>query len=287
MSFHQPITKRLPTTNAGACGFVTAGIVLTLLSGCGTFSGQQDSAPDVAMDWDSIADAVPRREPLSERGNPESYSVNGKRYFVNFDTAGFKQQGIASWYGTKFHGRTTSSGEPYDMYKMTAAHKTLPLPSYVKVTNLRNQKQVIVKVNDRGPFVGDRIIDLSYAAAQKLDIAHKGTAHVEIEIAPADIVDHTASTNDTSNGQIKNGTNEQASRYYVQLGAFTQRSHAEQLRNRLDQEAISPVTITPKTNHDSILYLVRVGPLPGKQQLKSLEVRLAELGYSESYIILE
>lgn len=292
MTNHQPITQRLPGTSTGTCGFVTAGyvtasIVLTLLSGCGTFSGQRDSAPDVAMDWDSIADAVPRHEPLSARGNPESYAVNGKRYFVDLDTTGFKQRGIASWYGTKFHGRTTSSGEPYDMYKMTAAHKTLPLPSYVKVTNLRNQKQVIVKVNDRGPFVEDRIIDLSYAAAQKLDIARKGTAHVEIEVVKPANANNPATIPDTIGEQIRDAKGEQPNHYYVQLGAFAQRTHAEQLRNRLDQHAIAPVTITRQTKQDSILYLVRVGPLPGKQQLKSLEVRLAELGYHESYIIIE
>lgn len=262
-------------------------MVLVLLSGCGTFSQDRDSAPAVSMDWDKIPDAVPRNEPLSERGNPVSYAVNGRRYVVDRDVTEFKQRGVASWYGTKFHGRLTSSGDVYDMYKMTAAHKTLPLPSYVKVTNLRNQKQVIVKVNDRGPFVDNRIIDLSYAAAKKLGITRHGTADVEIEVVKPGANDETANeTTSNTTTTVDNGGNA-TNHYYVQLGAFVQRAHAEQLRDQLGLHAISPVAISQKLKQGNTLFLVRVGPLAGKRQLQTMESRLAELGYHQSYIIVE
>ena len=129
----------------------------------------------------AVPDAVPRAEPLSKYGNPESYTVYGKTYNVMPSSLGYREIGYASWYGRKFHGRRTSSGEIYDMYAMTAAHRTLPLPTYVRVRNLDNGREAIVRVNDRGPFHSDRIIDLSYAAATKLGLVEAGTAKVEVE----------------------------------------------------------------------------------------------------------
>ena len=146
-------------------------------AGCGgvsTKSASQDAAPARKVDVSKIPNAVPRHEPKSRYGNPASYVVFGKRYHVMNSSQGFVERGIASCYGTKFHGRRTSSGETYDMYAMTAAHKNLPLPTYVQVTNLKNGKSVVVKVNDRGPFHENRIIDLSYVAAIKLDIVRNG-----------------------------------------------------------------------------------------------------------------
>ncbi len=131
---------------------------------------------------DAIPDAVPRVEPRSARGNPVAYEVFGKRYFILATADGYRERGVASWYGPTFHARPTSSGEPYDMYAMTAAHKTLPIPAYVRVTNLSNGRSVVVRVNDRGPFVDNRIIDLSYTAAHKLDMTRAGTAFVEVEV---------------------------------------------------------------------------------------------------------
>lgn len=126
-----------------------------------------------------------RDEPKSRYGNPDSYEVFGKRYFVLDSAEGYRERGRASWYGKKFQGRRTSSGEPYDMYRMTAAHRTLPLPSYVRVTHQGNGRSAIVRVNDRGPFHEDRIIDLSYAAAARLDMTEQGHAPVEVEaLAP-------------------------------------------------------------------------------------------------------
>lgn len=157
-----------------------------LLSGCfgPSIKDDQDGFPEAAAvptDLHAIPDATPAAEPRSRYGNPAEYEVLGQRYFVLASAAGYRERGRASWYGTKFHGRRTSSGEPYDMFAMTAAHKTLPLPTYVRVTHLGNGRSIVVKVNDRGPFHQGRIIDLSYAAAAKLDILGHGSAEVEVE----------------------------------------------------------------------------------------------------------
>ena len=158
-------------------------LLLLTLVGCGFFSelvDDGDSAPKRRLDASKITDAVPRVEAKSARGNHSPYTVFGQQYRVWPSVEGYRQRGEASWYGVKFHGRLTSSGERYDMYKMTAAHKHLPLPSYVEVKNLDNGRRTIVRVNDRGPFHGGRIIDLSYAAATKLGMLKKGTARVEV-----------------------------------------------------------------------------------------------------------
>ncbi len=176
-----------PQTLPGRIAPATAGRLAVLLyallvAGCtsrGVFD-RGDHAPPGMVDISGIEDAVPQHEPLSRYGNPASYVVYGKRYYTKPTSKGHKERGIASWYGTKFHGQRTSSGETYDMYKMTAAHKTLPLPTYVEVKNLRNNRTIVVKVNDRGPFMHDRIIDLSFVAAAKLGIQEDGTGLVEV-----------------------------------------------------------------------------------------------------------
>ncbi|HWQ94561.1 MAG TPA: septal ring lytic transglycosylase RlpA family protein, partial [Gammaproteobacteria bacterium] len=141
---------------------------------------ETDGAPLQQVDFDSIPEPEPQMEPYSKYGNPPYYEVNGRLYHTLSSSAGYVERGIASWYGTKFHGRRTSSGEPYDLHGVTAAHKTLPLPSYVLVTNLSNGRNLVVRVNDRGPFHEERIIDLSYAAAGKLGVLPTGTALVEV-----------------------------------------------------------------------------------------------------------
>jgi rare lipoprotein A len=164
--------------------------MLILASGCSHFkkshpvvSEVKDAAPKDTISLAHISDAEPKIEPLSKYGNPKTYEVFGKTYHVLAKAKhGSTQKGLASWYGTKFHGRRTSSGELYDVYGMTAAHKHLPLPTYVSVKNLQNNREIIVKVNDRGPFVDDRIIDLSYVAAKKLGIYEVGTAPVSITV---------------------------------------------------------------------------------------------------------
>jgi rare lipoprotein A len=158
----------------GACAL--AALLLAACSG-----NVRDSAPSGSVSIPDLPDdAVPRPEPRSRYGNGPEYEVFGQAYQVMDSSSGYKERGVASWYGKKFHGRLTSNREPYDMYAMTAAHKTLPLPTYVKVRNLRNDRSIIVRVNDRGPFVHNRIIDLSYAAALKLDMIRDGTSLVEV-----------------------------------------------------------------------------------------------------------
>ncbi len=176
---------------------VLIALITSLLGACSSFSPYPvitDSAPSHDVDISKVANAVPRPVQPSPYGNPDSYEVYGKRYHILESSEGYVERGTASWYGTKFHGRRTSSGEPYNMYAMTAAHKTLPIPSYARVTHLQNGKSVIVKINDRGPFVNNRLIDLSYVAARKLGIAASGTGPVEVKVItaadPATPVDH-------------------------------------------------------------------------------------------------
>lgn len=153
------------------------GAGVLLMGGCSTVP----VAPP-PIDLNAVPDAVPRLEPFGRSGNPESYEQNGQRYWVLNSPWGYASKGIASWYGKKFHGRRTSSGDTYDMYAMTAAHKTLPIPCYARVTNLENGRSVVVKINDRGPFIDGRIVDLSYVAAHKLGMVEKGTAQVELQV---------------------------------------------------------------------------------------------------------
>jgi rare lipoprotein A len=159
----------------------------------GSAAGTATVLPRNAPDVDQIPDPVPRDEPRSVYGNPPFYEVGGHRYIVLASSAGYVERGVASWYGTEFHGLRTSTGEPYDMFAMTAAHKTLPLPCYARVTNLANGRSVVVRINDRGPFVANRIIDLSYTAAVKLDMIRDGTAFVQVEALTAAAPELTAS----------------------------------------------------------------------------------------------
>src|SRR6185295_3962879 len=158
-------------------------LLLLLLAGCSSPpSYRTPPLPPLPPPGDiaTIPEPVPKAEPRSAKGNPPFYTVLGKRYFVMAKAEGYLERGVASWYGPGFHAAATSNGERYDMYAMTAAHKTLPLPAYVQVTNLRNGKSVVVRVNDRGPFKDGRIIDLSYTAASRLDFLRDGTAFVEV-----------------------------------------------------------------------------------------------------------
>lgn len=228
----------------------------------------QDGAPLKPKDIAHIKDAVPKFEHKSRYGNPSSYEVFGKKYHVMDSSEGFKEKGIASWYGTKFHGKRTSSGEPYDLYGMTAAHKSLPLPTYVKVKNLKNGKTVIVKVNDRGPFVDDRIIDLSYTAAKKLGVFEYGTAPVEITaINPKKWTTTNAPVEDIN----------QPSRLdpiYLQLGAFQDNQNAQQLATKalpLAKKNNVSVKIQETVSGGSRWHKVQIGPVYDYGVLKFLE----------------
>jgi len=224
---------------------------------------------------DSIADAIPKAEPLSTMGNADSYVVAGRRYYTLKSSRGFIQQGIASWYGTLFHGHKTANGETYDMYKMTAAHKSLPLPSYVAVRNLDNGREITVRVNDRGPFVDGRIIDLSYAAALKLGIRGAGTARVEIRdvnIKEDEIVlarDHKPM-------------------FYLQLGAFRNRDNAELLQRRVSDIIEVKVSVSQVKMQDETLHRVRIGPFDARHSASLISDQLIQQGVvSQALLIMQ
>ncbi|MFO7581556.1 septal ring lytic transglycosylase RlpA family protein [Guyparkeria sp.] len=253
---------------------------LLALAGC-------SSSPSV--DRAETADAEPRAEPPARQGNPSSYKVLGKRYQVRDSNAGYRERGVASWYGNKFHGRPTSSGEPYDMYKMTAAHKSLRLPAYVRVTNLENGRSVVVRVNDRGPFVGNRVIDLSYAAAHKIGMTEKGTALVDVEVVGPGQQDQasarTVSISDADSGnwgrsalpKVRWGEN-----VFVQVGAFRDRENAEAVRARLKGAGIAPLR-----QEGGELTRLRVGPFDSQRALDDTMARLREMGFNDAEMVVK
>lgn len=254
-----------------------------LLISCGGVS-DKDGAPTAVPDISQIPDAVPKAEPRSKYGNPRQYEVFGKNYYTLTSARGYREKGIASWYGTKFHGRRTSSGEIYDMYEMTAAHKTLPLPSYVEVTNLENGRKVVVKVNDRGPFHDNRLIDLSYSAATKLGIVSKGTGLVEVSAIFSGEVPKTAAAGEM---EYRPGKSESSAVMFLQVGAFSTRSRAEQIKTRLQSDIAENVDVTPVAGRQGTLYRVRIGPLASVAYGDSLAQRLAGLGFRDSHIVVE
>jgi rare lipoprotein A len=238
-----------------------------------------DDAPPNPRDVSGIPNAVPRNEPLSRYGNPASYVVYGKRYHTLSSSKGYQEQGLASWYGTKFHGKRTSSGEPYDLYGMTAAHKTLPLPTYVEVTNLGNDRSVIVKVNDRGPFHGDRLIDLSYAAAVKLKIVGNGTERVEVRAIDTGTPATTTQAAPVAPAPV---SQQGDTVLYLQVGAFSNRENAERLQEKILAEDIGAVRIIENTGDNGTFYKVQVGPLADATELDRVAKALKPLGINES-----
>ena len=263
-----------------------------MLSGCGVVpdlgrhpaSGIPASGiPASGIDVSAVPDAVPRAEPRSVLGNPRSYVVNGKQYFTLASARGFVQRGVASWYGPKFHGRRTSSGETYDMYKMTAAHKTLPLPTYVSVRNLSTGDEIVVRVNDRGPFHGDRILDLSYAAALKLGFARKGTELVEVRVLDAG----TAAASAGDAGQDGPAQSDEPIRLFVQAGAFQAAANAIRLRTRLTAESRWPVRVRQATSNGQVMHRVWLGPVPSVEDALQTTNALGELGIENPRIVVE
>jgi rare lipoprotein A len=209
---------------------------------------------------------IPKHEPLSPYGNPSTYRVYGKVYKVMPSAHGYKERGLASWYASKFHKQRTSSGEPYDMYALTAAHRTLPLPTYLKVKNLDNGREIIVKVNDRGPFHQGRLLDLSYGAAVKLGIFPKGTARVEIE-AIATQAPHQA----PRRGQ-----------YYLQVGAFQSKALAYQLKSKLNRFSRASVNVMYVRGR----YIVKMGPFANAQASEQMKKQLRQNGINGAFSCL-
>lgn len=237
--------------------------------------GPGDNPP---ADIDSLPDAVPRDEPLHRFANKE-YEVFGKTYMPVTQKGPYKESGVASWYGRKFHGQKTSSGELYDMYGMTAAHPTLPIPSYVRVTNKRNNKSVVVRVNDRGPFHSNRVIDLSWAAAYKLGYLEQGSTQVSLEsVLPGqasaagmagDSLSQADSMTDTERGNAITAPQS----HYIQLGAFGQRSNADALRVYMTKELnelSDKLVITVAAG----VYRVQLGPWPDVQMAREAALKI-------------
>lgn len=286
--------------------YVSVFAILIVVSGCTSTppipTVVKDSGPTRPVDVSHVRDAIPKEEVRTIAGNKSPYTVLGKTYRVRPDSDNYKVRGVASWYGRKFHGRKTSNGDTYDMYGMTAAHKTLPIPTYVRVTNLNNKKSVIVRVNDRGPFHNDRVIDLSYAAAKKLDFHTIGTAPVEVVAIDAVAYNKNRRTTGgekvsvsaknsnstvvtpTANSGIRteenilesenNLNNVESSSRYLQAGAFSSKELANKLQSKIAGLINYPVFIS-KENSGSLeavkqLFKVRIGPVKESWELMSI-----------------
>jgi rare lipoprotein A len=266
-----------------------------------------------------VPDAIPRNEPRAIYGNPPSYEVFGKRYYVMASSVGYVERGVASWYGPGFHKELTSVREPYDMYGMTAAHKTLPLPAYVRVTNLQNGRSCVVRVNDRGPFVGNRIIDLSYTAAAKLDMLRDGTAMVEVRtlqpldpaldthltvasvgglplaspppsVSPAvPLTSPPAATPAAALPVIKPApvTSAPVRTLFVQAGAFAAPDNAQRLADKLRAEGYTQVFVRDDLIAGRKLYRVRIGPIPDVPQFDRIVAALEQEGVRDAHLALD
>ena len=264
-------------------------ILLLLLAGCAT-----DGPPRTrsVIPRKLPPDPVPRQEARSLHGNGPIYNVLGNNYRVMDTSYGYKARGVASWYGKKFHGRRTSSQERYNMHAMTAAHKTLPLPTYVRVTNLRNNKSVIVRVNDRGPFVHNRIIDLSYSAARKLDMITTGTSLVEVTAISFDKPPKrpvVASKPIKKRAEVTkaDGPTSSDSIIYVQVGAFGDAENARRRFALLRSGGIGNAFVLEDSSSYPAVFRIRIGPIADILQYDTLVAKLQNLGISESHLVTE
>ena len=291
----------------------TAGCALHKPSAPTSIAEPKDGPPKNYQDISKIPDAIPKVEPRARYGNHSPYEVLGKTYHVMKSASGYKQDGIGSWYGEKFAGRKTSSFEPYDPYAMTAAHKSLPLPSYVRVTNLENNREIVVKVNDRGPFHEDRIIDLSYAAAAKLGYMEKGTARVRVEFIKPYKVPQGDNTQPTLavpqpgdktetfplDQQLETKTpsahpspiddsNTQPTpsehKIYLQVAAFSQLTTAQELERKLNSTIKAPTSINSTSSgfgeSNKPIHRVRIGPFKDEMSaiLVSEQIKHKKMG---------
>ena len=222
----------------------------------------------------AVVEAIPAADPLSRKGNKSPYEVFGQQYTVMLSADGYTEEGIASWYGMKFQGRRTSNGEIFDVYKATAAHKSLPLPSYLRVTNLENNSSMVVRVNDRGPFVDGRLIDVSYGVAVKLGFAEQGTARVRLEHISVDGKDDWRGT--------------QASNYrQLQVGAYQLRPSAEQVAAQIRSILGDDIHVhVSSVQHETItIFRVRVGPVDSFEKLSELQKLFVKNGLPKGQLL--
>ncbi|WP_461481808.1 septal ring lytic transglycosylase RlpA family protein [Porticoccus sp.] len=280
--------------------------VAAVFQGCGGTGGKSssggggygygDGPPPKDVDVTNIPDAVPKVEPITKAGNKSPYEVFGKTYEVLPTSLGFRQRGMASWYGNKFHGQSTSNGEAYSMYEMTAAHKTLPIPCYVRVTNLENGRSVIVRVNDRGPFHGDRIIDLSYVAAKKLGYSDRGTAQVAIEtIDPRQYQNNSVeqpqiypqpSVLPSTQPVAGNDQPLLSKSTFLQVGAFSTPVAASSLSQRVQGLTDYPVVVR-QLDQPKTIYKVLVGPVSDSVKLLNLSNLLKQRENISTFVVYE
>ena len=236
-----------------------------------------------ATDIARLVEPTPKLEPRARYGNKSPYSVLGKTYSVMPDARKYVERGIASWYGNKFHGYMTSSLEPYDMYQFSAAHKTLPLPSYVRVTNLDNGKSVVVRVNDRGPFHENRLIDLSYAAAVRIGVWPKGTGLVEVRVIDAGKAEAESETDMPQKVPVV----PKDARIFLQLGAFADKSNAAQVVRKIEREGLGQVSIISTRIDAREIHRVRLGPLPSVDAADALAERIERLGLGTPRVAID
>ena len=242
-----------------------------------------DAAPDVPLTSEQLSqlpDATPVDEPISKYGNVSPYRVLGQKYTVLAKSKNFKQAGTASWYGKQFHGRRTSSGEKFDMFQMTAAHRNLPIPCYARVTNQENGKSVIVKVNDRGPFHGNRVMDMSWAAAAKLDMLAKGTAKISIEVVSGMGKTEIAKNTEPTSTPIK----QDAVQFFVQVGAFGAIDNAVSLQSKLAGIVAMPIEISEATAPKPV-HKVQVGPFNDVASAEKARSYLAQMSAGTPIIV--
>ena len=257
-----------------------------------------DHGPEHPVDVSQVPDAVPGDETPSRYGNPARYTVLGKTYDLVPSCKGYHDRGIASWYGSQFHGGRTSDGETYDMYAMTAANKVVPIPCYARVTNLQNGKSVVVKINDRGPFVDNRLIDLSYAAASRLEMLGTGTALVDVqavtagEAGAAPALETPAPSPSVATAvTAAHATTPVAARdlnpkIFLQVGAYAEHANADAVLQKLAVNGVQKTFILPANENGRTLYKVRIGPVAGVDGVDSLSARLAALGYPDAQIVI-
>ena len=269
-------------------------VLALALAGCAQketrrYSQEHDSAPKVDYSVDHIPDAVPKHEPRTRAGNSSPYTVRGKTYRLLDKPEGYSETGLSSWYGEKFHGERTANGEIYNMYGMTAAHKTLPIPSYVKVTNLANDRSVIVRVNDRGPFHEGRIIDLTYTAAKKLGFQKLGTAKVKVEAvgpgAEGNVATRDVKVGDQAAPAPKNSAGFALPEdVFLQVGAFGSQDSATRYRDKVAGLTSYPVKLVPLVERN--IYRVWVGPFSDKQAIETLQNSLEQRSMGKSHIVM-
>lgn len=264
-----------------------------LFSGCSSQSSRyalkNDTGPDRYVNHNNVADAIPRKEKKSRGGN-KNYRVLGKNYRVLDSSKGYKQRGIASWYGKKFHGHRTSNGEVYDMYQMSAAHKSLPLPTFVRVTHLKNGRSVVLRVNDRGPFHRNRLIDLSYVAAKKLGITATGTGLVEVEAINPENYNQRANNNSRNTNASPNSdrfsTSNSNYQVFLQVGAFSQAQNAKALLQRVARLGLD-YKLKIEFDKSQALYKVKLGPFTSVKDADSITEQLDYSQNLHAYIVID